>query len=108
MILSDYINDIKLELTGGIINLEVDDKTLERVVMKALKEIQRYSDETRFMTVPYARCIDLDGSEISRVVSIYRTSADGTTSSNNSTTDPMYAQMWMVYSNGSAMYNLKD
>lgn len=92
MELKDYINDIKLELTGGILQLEVDDKTLAKVVHKALKEVQRYSDETRFMTIPYAHCIDLDGSEVSRVISVYRTSADGG-SCDTSATDPMYAQM---------------
>ena len=93
MKLSDYINDIKLELTGGILNLEVDDKTLGRVVERALQEIQRYTDETRLMTIPYSHCIDLDGSEVCRVINVYRTLPNGTSAVDTSATDPMYAQM---------------
>jgi hypothetical protein len=93
MTLSEYINDVKLELTGGILHLELDDKLVGMVVEKALREIQRYFDETRFITVPYSHCIDLDDSEVHRIVSVYRTSADGSTTSGESTVDPMYAQM---------------
>lgn len=93
MTLSDYINDIKLELTGGVLHLELEDKALGKVVEKGMREIQRYFDETRFMTVPYSHCIDLEESEVHRVVSVYRTSADGSTTSGESSVDPMYAQM---------------
>lgn len=94
MTLSDYINDIKLELTGGILKLEIDDKTIGRVVEKALREIQRYTDETRLMTIPFSRCIDLEGSEVCRVIAVYRTYADGSSSdSQSSAVDPMYTQM---------------
>ena len=69
MTLSDYINDIKLELTG-------------------------YTDETRLMTIPFSRCIDLEGSEVCRVIAVYRTYADGSSSdSQSSAVDPMYTQM---------------
>ena len=43
----DYINEIKLELTGNILALELDDSTLESVVKKALREVQRYIDSTK-------------------------------------------------------------
>lgn len=93
MKLSDYINDIKLELTGGILRLEIDDKTLGRIVERSMQEIQRYFDETRFITVPYSSCIDLDESEVHRIVSVYRATADSSSTKDDSTVDPMYAQM---------------
>ena len=111
MKLQNYIDNIKLELTGGILELELPDETLAKVINMVLLEIQRYIDETKFMTVPFARCIDLKGSKVSSVSRIYRTqgytgdSIDGMQQSN---TDPMYAQMWMAFSNGGTMYNLND
>lgn len=38
----DVIDEIKLELTGGVLDLEIEDVTIELVVKKALRELQRY------------------------------------------------------------------
>jgi hypothetical protein len=38
----DVIDQIKLELTGGILDLELEDVTIEMIIRKALREIQRY------------------------------------------------------------------
>jgi hypothetical protein len=38
----DVIDEIKLELTGGILDLELEDVTIEMIIRKALREIQRY------------------------------------------------------------------
>jgi hypothetical protein len=38
----DVINEIKLELTGGVLELEMDDVAIEMVIKKALRELQRY------------------------------------------------------------------
>lgn len=110
MTLNDYISEIKLELTGNVLNLEISDETLGQVVNKAFREVQRYIDETRLVTVPFAPCIDLDGFKSSAVVNVYRT--EGYTGDTNSgmtlQADPMQAQMWMAFSNGGTMYNLQD
>lgn len=42
MKLQDIIDEIRLELTGGVLELEIEDATLQQVVMKALREIERY------------------------------------------------------------------
>jgi hypothetical protein len=106
-----YIDNIKLELTGGILELELTDEALVKVLNKVLLEVQRYIDETRFMTIPYARCIDLKDSNVSSVSRVYRTqgyTGDTSEGMQQSNTDPMYAQMWMAFSNGGTMYNLND
>ena len=54
MTMQDIINEIRLELTGYILEMEIDDKTLESIVNKALREIGRFWDETTMITVPYA------------------------------------------------------
>ena len=56
----DVIDEIKLELTGGVLDLEIEDVTIELVIKKALRELQRYWDETSFVTIPYESCIDLE------------------------------------------------
>ena len=58
MKMTDIIDEIKLELTGGVLELEMEDVAIEMVVKKALREVQRYWDETSFVTVPYESCID--------------------------------------------------
>ena len=52
MQLIDVIEEIKLELTGGVLELELEDAQLEMVVKKALRELQRYWDESSFVTIP--------------------------------------------------------
>ena len=36
-----YVDEIKLALTGGVLDLEVDDSTLQKIVNSALREVQR-------------------------------------------------------------------
>jgi hypothetical protein len=122
MRLADYINEIKLELTGQVLDLEITDETIASLINKAFREIQRYIDIPKLVTVPFASCIDLgpwvdeegkehEGFRCSSIVKVYRTEGytgnskvDGTSLVN----DPMYMQQWMIYSNGGSMYNLDN
>lgn len=111
MRLADFVNEIKLELTGGILELEITDETIASLINKAFREIQRYIDIPKLLTVPFASCIDLDGWKHSSIVKIYRT--EGYTGNNAANgdaipNDPMYMQQWMIYSNGGSMYNLDN
>ena len=66
------------------------------------------------VTLPFASCIDLAGSEldlkekVSSIVKVYRTEGVGDSTSNTAYSDPLYAQQWMLFSNGGTMYNLSD
>ena len=42
MTLQDVINEIKLELTGVVLELELKDSTIAMAVQKALRELRRY------------------------------------------------------------------
>lgn len=110
MTLQEYVDTIKWELTGGVLELEIEDKAIGKVVNKCFKEIQRYIDTTKLVTVPYVPCIDLSGFECSSVTHVYR--AEGLTGSSedyeSSMIDPMYAQRWMAFSSGGTMYNLQN
>ena len=110
---NDVVEEIKLELTGQVLELELDDSTLDLTISKALRELQRYWDETTLVTIPYASCINYAGTpleESSSIVRVYRTVGVGNSedASNSVTMDPMYAQQWMVFSNAGTMYNLQD
>lgn len=107
--LKDYIEDVKLELTGGVLELEIPDDTIGRVVNRAFGELQRYIDETRLVEVPFSRCIDLSGFKHRNIVGVYRTNAVGDTPSGaDGMMDPMYASIWMTFGNGVTMYNLNN
>lgn len=112
MTIVDIIEEIKLELTGGVLELEIEDVTIELVVKKALRELQRYWDETSFLTIPYEQCIDLEKYQLDScsIVKVYRTTGMGnsTDASNALTMDPLYAQQFMMFSNAGNMYNIQD
>ena len=111
MTMQEVIAEIKLELTGYILDVEIDDTTIESVVKKSMRELERYWDETTLVTIPFSSCIDLANSEldlkekVSTIVKVYRTDAIGQTTNMG---DPAYMQQWMLFSNGGTMYNLND
>ena len=109
----DVRQEVALELTGQVLEMELDDSTLDLTINKALRELQRYWDETTLVTIPYASCINYAGTpleESSSIVRVYRTVGAGNSedAGNSVTMDPMYAQQWMVFSNAGTMYNLQD
>lgn len=113
MKLAHILDEIKLTLTGQVLDLEIEEATLIAVVNKAMREIERYWDETTMITVPFASCIDLSGDafeeHVSSIVRVYRNNSIGMeTDQVNAMTDPMFAQQWLLFSNGGTTYNLTD
>lgn len=113
MIMREVIEEIKLEITGGLLELEIDDPTIELAVKKAMREMERFWDETTMVTVPFSSCIDLTDSELdlkenaNTIVDVLRTDAVGDVA-DNGINDPMFAQQWMLFSNAGTMYNLNE
>lgn len=116
MQIQEVVDEIKLELTGRVLELEIEDAVLMATIKKALRELERYWDETTMITIPFASCIDVSSPEweehVSSVVQIYRTEGVGDANANTNgisvMTDPAYAQQYMLFSNGGTMYNLND
>lgn len=113
MKLEDIIDEVKLELTGYILDMEITDETLVSVVKKALRELERFWDETTMISVPFASCIDLDGEffreKVSSIVKVYRTEGLGDTEGGVSVmNDPIQLAQFAIFSNGGTMYNLQD
>ena len=113
MKLEDVIDEIKLELTGHILDIEINDETLVSVIKKALRELERFWDETTMLTIPFASCIDLDGDffkeQVSSIVKVYRTEGLGDYGNDVSVmNDPIQMAQFALFSNGGTMYNLND
>ena len=113
MKLDEIIDELKIELTGYILDMEITDETLVSVVKKALRELTRYWDESRLITIPFASCIKLEGEffreEVSSIVKVYRTEGFGEPSEGLSVmNDPIQMAQFAIFSNGGTMYNLQD
>ena len=113
MKLEDVLDEIKLELTGYVLDMEITDETLVSVVKKSLRELERFWDETTMITVPFASCIDLSGEffkeQVSSIVKVYRTEGVGDSDGNISVmNDPIQMAQFAIFSNGGTMYNLND
>lgn len=106
-----YLDEIKLKLTGGVLDLELDDVALNSVLDAALRELQRYIFVLRTVTLPYKECMDLSELNINTIVNVFR--AESYQSVNSLSTagtiaDPMYAMQWQLLSVSGNMYNFQD
>ena len=112
MKLEEVIDEIKIELTGYVLDMEITDETLVSVVKKALRELTRYWDESKLITLPYASCIDLEGKffeeQVSSIVKVYRTEGMGDSGGISVINDPVQMAQFAIFSNGGTMYNLND
>ena len=108
---TDYIEYIKLQLTGGVLDLEIEDDKIGKYVDLALQEIERYIDQPAYVTIPFQSCIDIHDFDCKAITGIYRTegyTGDGGSAIGDGFIDPMYAQTWMVFSSGGSYFNLKN
>lgn len=110
--LQDIRDEIKLKLTGDLLEFELTDDTLDKVINSAIRELQRYITTTRLITIPFKQCIDLsdpdctNGEElnVNYVVMIYRKDELGGDTTSSSSYDPMQVAQWQMLS---GMGNLK-
>ena len=104
MNINAYIDEIKLKLTGGVLDLEITDEAISKTIYSAMREVQRYIDTTRTITIPYSSCIDLTPYNVSSVSRVYRAEgyfAEDGTGIGTSPGDPVYmAQIQMLSGNG--------
>lgn len=98
--LEDIREEIRLKLTGDLLEIELEDDTINQIIMSAIRELQRYITVTRLITVPFERCIDLKNYDcINNVVAIYRTDElGGVTTGNGASYDPMQVAQWQMIS----------
>ena len=92
-------DEVLLKLTGDVVSMELSDATLTKIVNSALREVQRYIDTFKMITVPYSSCIDVAEYKISSVVGVRRSEgymANGV--HDGAVMDPLYASQWMLLS----------
>ena len=89
MDLEAYREEIKLKLTGGILELEIDDQIIDRIINSTLREVQRYISTVAIITIPYSQCISLKGYKINSVTNVFRSEGFATSNSGAGVFDPM-------------------
>lgn len=104
-----YIDEIKLDVTGGILELEIGDDTIQKIVNSAMREMQRYICSTKLLTVPYSKCIDLGDIKVNAIARVYRAEGvDTSTDTEHYYTDPVQAGLFQITSGYGNLYNLND
>ena len=98
-----YIDEIKLALTGNVLESELDDITYNRILDSSFREVQRYINTTSLMTLDFHSCIDLSDLHVDVVTNAFR--INGYSTSNNAQSsnisDPVYFQYYALLGNGS-------
>lgn len=107
MDINAYRDEVKLKLTGNLIQLEINDSTLDSIINAAFREVQRYIDTTKIITIPYKTCINLKDYSVSSVSRVFRTESY-IDSDENGVTDPMYMSMWQMATGTGTLYNIND
>jgi len=104
MDLKDYVDKIKFQLTGGVIECEINDKGLEKIVLMAMEEMNRYYNVTDLIQVKASSCIDLmEYPEIESILSVHRIAGAG--NGDNSIADPAYVSQLQMYNTYSGYYS---
>lgn len=99
MDMQGYINEVTLKLTGNVLSMELSEVTLTSLINSSLRELQRYIDTTKLVTIPFENCIDLKPYKVNSVARIYRSEGymgNMNSSENGVTVDPMYASQWQL------------
>ena len=119
MNISAFRDEIKLKMTGGLLELEIDDSVLDKIIESGLREMQRYISSTKIMTIPFQKCIDLSNQadtngipiKVSSISRIYRAKGyigDGTMGQKGGMIDPMYVAQWQLLSGTGNLVNFQD
>lgn len=107
-----FKEEILFKVSGGVLEIELDDTALDKVLDAALREVQRYIDTTKIITIPYSKCIDFTGCKVSSVVRVRRsqgfTNNESIYSNGTAITDPMYVSQWQLVSGTGTLYNFSD
>lgn len=104
MELKDYVDKIKFQLTGGVLECEINDKGLERIVNMAMEEMNRYYNVTDLLQVKASECISVvEYPKIESIVGVHRTSGVG--SGSDATTDPAYVSQLQMYNISTGYYS---
>lgn len=93
-------DEVLLRLTGDVVSMELSDATLTKIINSSLRELQRYIDTFKIVTLPYSSCIDLSSYKVSAVTGVRRSEGymGKDPANNEGMIDPLYASQWMLLS----------
>ena len=103
-------DEIRLKLTGDVVDIELSDASLTKIISGCLREVQRYIDTAASVTIPFSKCIDVSPYNVSSIIGVRR--AEGymvdSEHTNSAVMDPMYASQWQILSGIGNINNLSD
>jgi hypothetical protein len=105
MTINDYLNEIRMELTGGILHMEMKESDIQQLIEISFREVQRYCDYTQFITLDYAPCIDLTEYNPIAVFKVLRAVTPGSVKGNQS---PLMDPMWITAFGQTNSYSLRN
>lgn len=99
--LTDYVNNIKLQLGAGIVNVEVEE-LIPDIVKMSFNELKHYITDVDTMTLPFSNVIDLTGKKVANIVYVMR--------GKNTNGPGGFQDIMYIYSRQSALntYSLTD
>ena len=107
-----FRDEVIFKLTGGILDIELDDAAIDKLLDAAFREIQRYIDTTKIVTIPYKPCIDFKDCGVSSVVAVYRAEGfmgDGSlATAAGGMVDPMQVSQWQLLTGTGNLYNFSN
>lgn len=108
MQLADIREEIKLKLFGYVLESEITDETIDKIIYSCLRELNRYYDNNVLITIPFSRCIDMTEYNVSSVTRIYR--AEGFTGNNehSGVVDPTLMAQYQLLGNVGNMARYND
>lgn len=108
MDIAAFRDELRLKLTGGVLELELDDATIDKIINSAFRELQRYIDTTRLATISYSPCIDLSEHKVSSVSRVFRAQgylSNGNTLTDGTRMDPMQVAQWQMLTGANGLSN---
>lgn len=104
-------DEIVLKLTGDVLDIELSDASLVKIINSSLREIQRYIDTFALATIPYSKCIDMRPYKANAVVKVYRGEGyinSTSTDEDAMVVDPLYASQWQILTTVGNVNNMTD
>lgn len=75
--MAGLVDEVKFKLTGGVLELEIDDSGIQKTIEYSMRELQRYICNTRFVTIPFTSAIDMKPYHASDVRMVYSADNEG-------------------------------
>lgn len=110
MDMTAIMDEVRLKLTGDVVDLELSDASLIKIINSCLREVQRYIDTFGVITVPFKKCIDVKEYKMNSVIGVRRAKGYNTETEEVgiSVADPLYVSQWQILTGTGNISNIGD